>query len=347
MDLNGVPMCHIHIDLGDDVNFSSNNLALASISPYTSSSYGPQTPTSGHSTPVRSRSFGSFNSSFSSPIDTFPMDLTPPPSATSTYFSMPVRTGEAFFPVTPSRSQLGFSGHSLSGCGSQLTPSQTMDGCLFMSDLGSQPFLSSPPGLAEANRSPSPDAWSVWPQTPDSPSPRPSVSSGRGSTARLVNPEEARRRTTALQQVQQCSQPSGRTRTRTREQLRALMAGGGSISVEDIQPGHFKCEVKDCKAGPFRRNEHLKRHIQSAHNGMLIPCKWCKDKDKKPFNRRDNWLQHLRLHTLPRGKGGRVKFSPGAVKEYEEERKRISARRRHTVKSTKKRAQPRQGESST
>lgn len=68
-----------------------------------------------------------------------------------------------------------------------------------------------------------------------------------------------------------------------------------------------------------------------AHGGAAFACNWC----KKIVNRRDNLLSHLKLHTLNR-EGGRVAYEPGAMKEYEEEIKRIESRRGRKPASNKK-----------
>lgn len=62
-----------------------------------------------------------------------------------------------------------------------------------------------------------------------------------------------------------------------------------------------------------------------CHNPIVenFQCKYCVHK----FNRRDNWRQHLKLHTQKRGRSSRTDYYPDAVKEYEEEMRRIKQRR--------------------
>ena len=57
-------------------------------------------------------------------------------------------------------------------------------------------------------------------------------------------------------------------------------------------------------------------------------------------NRRDNWVAHLKLHTLVRARSGgkpRVEYYPDAVVQYAEEMKKNQSRRRRNgkVKSRK------------
>jgi hypothetical protein len=244
-----------------------------------------------------------YGSSFASSVDTVPFDLTPPSSATSSYFPMALKSnnvsdfGYTGFPISPSRNHFGFSGHSLHGCGGQLAPSQTMDYGFFMNDLGPHPLLPTPSAMAQVGQSSG--TCSLWLHA-DSPisfeEHSPSRFMGAAQSVKLeleedmmagqsiklepeedvmtpmmysvtarkrVRMEEVRLKTTALREAQRSSQSNGRARTKTGKQLRTLVAGSGSMAMENIQPGKFKCPYEGCKTGPYRRNEHLKRHIQS------------------------------------------------------------------------------------
>ncbi|ORY58513.1 uncharacterized protein BCR38DRAFT_447524 [Pseudomassariella vexata] len=53
-------------------------------------------------------------------------------------------------------------------------------------------------------------------------------------------------------------------------------------------------------------------------------CKYC----PKSFNRKDNWRQHLRLHTRPNTRLKRVAYNPEAVKQYTTETERLIHSRR-------------------
>lgn len=304
MDHADMSMCNIHVDFSDDADFSFNSLssgcssASISGSSYASSSLGPHTPTSGRSTPPLSASLD-FGSSFASSVDTVPFDLTPPSSATSTYFPVALKSNNVSdfsytgFPITPSRAHFGFPGHPLNSCGGQLTPSQTMDYGFFMSDLGPHPLLSTPYGLNHGGQ-PS-DTCSLWvhaegPISFEEHSPSRFIRGAQSikleldedmmvpqsvkleseedmmfsvAARRRARMEEVRLKTTALRDAQQGVQPNARARIKAGKQLRTLVAGSSSVAMENIQPGKFKCPHEGCKTGPYRRNEHLKRHIQS------------------------------------------------------------------------------------
>ncbi|KAL2257794.1 hypothetical protein VTK26DRAFT_9162 [Humicola hyalothermophila] len=378
MEMTDIPMNSVHLGYRDDVDYELDSLpgnfstASVSGSSYASSSFGPHTPRSARSTPVRSNSmdFGSsFTSSFASSVDSVPFELTPPSSATTPCFSTALRPGDApdfvcaGFPLTPSRNQFNFAGPSVSNCGTQWTPPQRMDCNFLIGGLGPHPNLSTHPGMAQMGQ-PS-DVRSSW--LADSPisfegrppmlqlqpgfheegSPSGPRSATRGPTfeneenmttpmmpsvavRRRVRMEKARLRTTVLQEIQQGPQSTAQLRNRIAKHGRSSeQANGNGISTARNK---FKCPHEGCKTEPYRRREHLKRHIQSAHKGTLFVCEWC----GRQVNRKDNWMSHLRLHTLKRGKSGRVGYEPGAVKQYAEEQERIGARRKQPVKSRKR-----------
>lgn len=54
-----------------------------------------------------------------------------------------------------------------------------------------------------------------------------------------------------------------------------------------------------------------------------MTCEFC----PKKFNRRDNWRQHLRLHTEPNRPMTRTDYHKEAVRKYEEERNNTKRRR--------------------
>ena len=317
MALNGM-ICNLHIDsvddaeydfghvaaydFADDAGFDLNTLPARcpsgsiSGSSYASSSFGPHTPTSGRSTPPFSTSFD-FGSSFGSSVDSGPFGLTPPSSATSTYFPMTPNTGHVVsdfgnpvFPVTPSRGQFEFPSHPLSSCGPHLTPSQSMDCNFLINQLGPLPVLSTPSAVAQFNRFS--DVASHW-AYPDSPI---SFDQQQASTAALAGsfqaikqePEsdtmtssvlslhttarrralmgEARRRTTVLQQEVQKGSPPTRRTTRIKREKKACAAApenDHSYAVDSIEPASaFKCLAEGCPK-VYRRNEHMKRHMKT------------------------------------------------------------------------------------
>lgn len=305
MEFPGFQVCNIHLSYRDDVDSDLDPLpagySTASISgsSYASSSFGPHTPTSDRSTPIRSNSmdFGSsFTSSFASSVDAVPFDLTPPSSATTPYFPSlmgPADPSEvvcAAFPFTPSRSQLNFPGHSLGNCGAQPTPSQTIDFGLFMSGLGPHPDglpqmgePSNTSSLSLADSSPvsfeeRDPMIKFEPDRSEQRSPSRLANAVRGfalgneenmatpmmlsaAERRRVKMEEARLKTTALQEIQQGLQPTVQPRSRVFKQDRTLEARGASGLA--AASNKFKCPHEGCKMGPYRRSEHLKRHLQT------------------------------------------------------------------------------------
>ncbi len=63
----------------------------------------------------------------------------------------------------------------------------------------------------------------------------------------------------------------------------------------------------------------------------MYACEFC----SQTFSRSDNAFQHLKLHTIARGKNARTTYFPEAVRKYEEEKKR---RKRQPACKTKRRA---------
>ncbi|EFX06411.1 hypothetical protein CMQ_6732 [Grosmannia clavigera kw1407] len=104
-------------------------------------------------------------------------------------------------------------------------------------------------------------------------------------------------------------------------------AGGGhlvvrnGIRVSRVASGAFKCIVSGCPSRPFKRSEHLKRHVTTHHeNKDTFPCEFC----GRSFNRKDNWRSHLKLHTISRGKNARTDYFAKAVQVYNEEMRKVS-----------------------
>jgi hypothetical protein len=328
MEVTGMSMCNMHLDFNDDVDFDFSSLPAGcpsgsiSGSSYASSSLGPHTPTSGRSTPPFSTSFD-FGSSFASSVDSVPFDIATPSSATSTYFPMTPEAAPVsdyaypVFPVTPSRGQLGFPGHPLSGCGTQLTPSQSMHCNFLANQFGAPPSLSTAPSvMTQFEHLSVPDMASHWayPDSPISfnqqPAPRlvDSAQSIKQEFVQLVKQEfeddsmplstttpsssarklalmgQARHRTTALQHAQQCP-PRSKVRTTRVQRVRKPCAArvtddndgndnrdsdnddeddGFDFTVDSVEPkSTFKCPVEGCKAKPYHRNEHMKRHMKT------------------------------------------------------------------------------------
>jgi hypothetical protein len=75
---------------------------------------------------------------------------------------------------------------------------------------------------------------------------------------------EVRQRTTVLQQVQKFSPPNGRARVKREKKAQVVVSEDDGYAVDSVEPAStFKCPVQGCKAKPYRRNEHMKRHMKS------------------------------------------------------------------------------------
>ncbi|KAK7972462.1 C2H2 type zinc finger domain protein [Apiospora saccharicola] len=96
------------------------------------------------------------------------------------------------------------------------------------------------------------------------------------------------------------------------------------IPVSTIPKAMHMCDFPGCgKQTAFKRREHLRRHQNTKHGlGDTVMCKFC----TKKFNQRDNWRQHLRLHTEPNRPMARTNYYEEAVQQYEEERSNTKRR---------------------
>ncbi|KAK8012209.1 hypothetical protein PG989_000469 [Apiospora arundinis] len=97
------------------------------------------------------------------------------------------------------------------------------------------------------------------------------------------------------------------------------------ISVAKIPKSVHVCSFPGCKnRTAYKRREHLQRHQNTKHGlGPEAECDFCGRK----FNRKDNWMQHLRLHTEPNRPAARTNFHFGALLKYKEERSKIKPRK--------------------
>jgi len=298
MDLHEMSVCNLRLELGDDAGFDFNSLPAGcpsgsiSGSSYAWSSFDPHTPTSGRSTPPFTTSFD-FGSSFTTlSLDPSPVDLTPPPSAAasssaahSTYFPMTPKTAGSIpdfaypgFPITPARAQFDFYGNPLTTCGPQLrTPQAAMDCSFLLNQLSPHPVMAA----TQFDRISEPTSQWAYPDSPisfdhQSPSGPPSSQEDRATSLMPPTSERkrvlmgaARHRTSALQHAQQhCSSFSSRPRVKRERKARAAVVtdddDGGSFAVDSVEPAStFKCPMEGCKVKPYRRNEHMKRHIIS------------------------------------------------------------------------------------
>lgn len=308
-----------------------------------SSSYDPFTPTSGRSSPNR-RSSVDFDSFYSDPAG---FDMTPPSSAVSSYFPMhQSMKGDMEpdylpngMPVTPSRYNNNLMDPSMHSWHGPLTPTHSMDMYTFAESMGSSPFMVPTPAhsLYNGNGCDVPTLWSMGMDSPvtfeNHPSPLKSMAALRddGSpyafnnrSRRRLFMEEAQQKSNVLQRMQQAAHMPLRSSGKRDRTGAIVPSGDNGVSVQRIAAGAFKCDVPGCSSKPFKRMEHLKRHVDTTHkNKKNFPCKYCSHK----FNRQDNWRQHLKLHTEKRGRNSRTNYHPDALQDFEEEKKRIKQRR--------------------
>lgn len=294
-----LPLANGPLRLGEDeMLFSYGNFAGAMVpsngsigssgSSSYASSFGPHTPLSGTSTPPRNNSFG-FNasrtgsldstSSFATSIDSNPFDLSPPSSSTSACFPQVHGSDmcQTNFPLTPSRSQLDFSSYPVNGYESQLSPTRTMD-YYYADSLGQSTIMTAPSGVVSASQAWD-DQWSKWQQA-DSPinfeihTPTRLVQSIHGlkleeadqyerEAKKRILMEEAKLRATDLHQAQQEQHrttplASRSSRVRALRQTRTRRTQDSDIG--NIPQSAHHCDFPGCTDGPYRRNEHLKRH---------------------------------------------------------------------------------------
>ncbi|KAI0180777.1 hypothetical protein GGR52DRAFT_5069 [Hypoxylon sp. FL1284] len=98
------------------------------------------------------------------------------------------------------------------------------------------------------------------------------------------------------------------------------------VRIERIAAATFKCNYPDCQKGPFKRQEHLKRHKITKHAAdpmtIITPCPIC----AKPFNRRDNYRQHLKLHTIKHRRTRRTEYHSDAQAILDEEMNKTKQR---------------------
>lgn len=280
-------MLDLKIDTENAFDLGSQSMACPSSSPSTSGSfsstssfYGPFTPSSRTSTPQQSINFGD---SFEN--DSYMFDFTPPPSATSAYFPMDMRSTVApnmlshGLPSTPSRSNNLFDNSMALHGGIDFTPTQDLDASFGLPDglpdgLSSSPLMiQTPPSQFGSNTS-SFDLASMWGQTSegspiDFSSPAMSLTT---PSAHLGSPYgNMSRRRVAMDGPQQTSamlQQHLQTPTRTRaSKPRSAQGKSGTHSqrahrvtknLDRIPPRKYKCD--ECKDKVYSRAEHLKRH---------------------------------------------------------------------------------------
>ncbi|KAI0008969.1 hypothetical protein F4779DRAFT_618091 [Xylariaceae sp. FL0662B] len=319
----------------------------------------PFTPTSGRSTPgLRFTSMENDSVSYPPPGG---FDLTPPTSAFGGYFPPDVKTESPRYvdhnDISPSLSRkssmqattMNFDyapmlpativsqNHSLESANPQALGHYS-----FADQITSPPYPISTPGYTLDDTSCEMSSMWAWPgdgsesffARGNSPSSSPAEhlhSQRRGDLApsylashgkRRFNMEELQQKTTALHQIQHDH------RVQVKRQRMGHNRGlpGG---IQRIPPGTHKCLVPGCPKPPFKRQEHLKRHILTCHtpDAVRTTCPFC----GRRFNRRDNYRQHLSLHTIKTRSIRRTDYFPEAQALYDEEMRKTK-QRSHTKK---------------
>ncbi|KAK3344347.1 hypothetical protein B0T25DRAFT_573295 [Lasiosphaeria hispida] len=318
----------LEFDDGQGFGFDSQALGFPPSSAHSfssASSSGPYTPTSGRSTPRNADSVD-FSSSFASSVDPFSFDLTPPSSASiSTFFPVEWKTGDAcdFFqtglPITPSRSHMELSGLPYNNYDNQYTPAQPFDLYPFANGLGPSPLPPTPVQVVQVKQEW--DQWSNWDHVQESPISfeelggfeKHGMTDLVGAVGRRLFTDTVKEKTTALQRVQNDSSLRARKRARPEKLMNVPFKKEGKNENFCHYPG---CDRK------YKKKEHLKRHVDSAHKEAKHECSFC----GRIFNRTDNRKQHLLLHSVDR-KSGRVRFEEGAAEKLEAEMKQTKPRR--------------------
>ncbi|KAI1374762.1 hypothetical protein F4677DRAFT_424751 [Hypoxylon crocopeplum] len=342
------------VGFGEEFSLEGHGLSCASStgsfsSASTSSSMPePFTPTSGRSTPgLRSISMEHDSVSYSASGG---FELTPPSSAFGGYFppdakaefhrymnynsaspspsrksSMQTQAMDFdYAPMIPSAyPSLSTQDHNL-----EHANHQHQGHFAFANYITSPPFQVPAPGYPLEN-APC-DASSMWAWTGDSPvsffgrgnpsaSPSPSQRDRHGLTPpylashgkRRVNVDKVQQKTSALQRAQHRH----------------------GVRIERIAAATFKCNYPNCQKGPFKRQEHLKRHKNTKHAenpvAIITSCPFC----SKPFNRRDNYRQHLKLHTQKHRPTRRTDYHPDAQALLDEEMSKTKQRSQLKKKS--------------
>ncbi|KAI5928167.1 hypothetical protein F4810DRAFT_647267 [Camillea tinctor] len=330
---------------------ASSSFSSASTS---SSLHDPFTPTSGRSTPGGQPVFMDHDNVPCSASRGY--DLTPPSSAFGGYFPPEVKsefnnyTLCDTFPSTPSRKasiptaamdypEYHIMPPNLAPHSNPIESSNphALGNFQFVGHMGSSP-LAFP---TSSEYSLEPNGQSMWAWTGESPvtfferHPSPGISPAKPHTIRadrhnlaLANHgrrrlyvDEVQQKSSALHRVQH-----GHCNEAKRERTRKNGLVGG---IQLIAKGTFRCDHEDCIAmgrNPFKRQEHLKRHKSTCHNPnpeeSNTECPFC----NRCFNRKDNWRQHLKLHTTPNRTISRTDYHPEAKALYDAEMKKTKQR---------------------
>ncbi|KAJ4386440.1 hypothetical protein N0V93_009336 [Gnomoniopsis smithogilvyi] len=313
----------------------------------TSSLYDPVTPESRNSTPQQ---LINFDPVFHG--ENMMFDLIPTPSATYNYFLIAAMAPNTMdyngMPSTPMRYNIFDT--SIPHENLDFTSTQDMELYNLSESLGSSAFLvSSPPQQLNGNLASiwapytdgSPGTFSspdMYLTTPPESSPclhhyghnrrrvaidGPQIKSAilqQHTINRLVEEQNTMGRVTEEDIEQAGCQPENGyhiphtpTKPRTSKSRSATRkSGNADHDVSRANKGKYKCDILNCPKR-YTRAEHLKRHKDgSAHkdNPQLWTCDFCPK--NKPFDRADNYRDHLRRHCED-NPGRRINYHPGAA----------------------------------
>ncbi|KAK6073718.1 C2H2 finger domain-containing protein [Seiridium cupressi] len=220
------------------------------------------------------------------------------------------------------------------------TTLQAMEDYSFSDHMSSSPFNAPPPPYSLYNGSC--DSNTLWPYQPENSleylsNDQPSLTL---SLRNMALPERSTlpspyhpintRRQLPIESAQHKSAILHRIQNGGKVTKRGRYGSTLGPNIGQIKPGTHKCQMPECvgKKG-YKRSEHLKRHMESVHNpdANTVQCEYCGHN----FNRKDNWKQHLLLHTKSaRSATARTNYFPEAVAKYEEEM--LKTKRRNTMK---------------
>ncbi|KAH9896352.1 hypothetical protein F4778DRAFT_263962 [Xylariomycetidae sp. FL2044] len=140
---------------------------------------------------------------------------------------------------------------------------------------------------------------------------------------RRLRGDDVQQRSSVLHQVQR-----GRAGKKDKKQREHE----GDIQV--VASGHYRCHYEECMKAhkrPFKRQEHLKRHIHTVH----LPAQWlhCPFCERKFNGRRDNWRSHIELHTKKDSRSSsRTTYHPDAQAFHDAEMKKTKQRNSQQAK---------------